>query len=266
MDTINIIANATKFKRKDIVRQLTNPTAKEIQDGFDAFNKAIEKEKKVLKLSQLMWASSFEQVNELFDYRFELMENLNAEQMKAKDFLQNWDPFKNINKNTGAPFGLCLTGKPGNGKTHMLKCFINKVIRLDVKKNFKFISHADLTESLKDSDQRKVFFDEIVEPWGLIIDDFGTGSKTDFQEEQLFRILEARKRANKAFFISSNLTKKEIQARYHSRILSRFAELFIYYEVEQFDFRRVINQRNRKTLEENLRNERINNDLNKEKN
>ena len=72
----------------------------------------------------------------------------------------------------------------------------------------------------------------------LVIDDFGIERRTEFVDEELMRIFDWRYRDLRAVAISTNLSPKEIQAKYGDRLLSRWVQQCEIIRIEAGDFRK----------------------------
>ena len=156
-----------------------------------------------------------------------------ARQVKA------WDP--------SFPFGLFIYGPPGNGKTHMMKALIQE--HYCPRHRFKLLGISDVMAKMRDFESREYFHGELMEPYGLILDDLGTENASEYEQNQLFRILEHRKEDGKHVFMTSNLGFRELEAKYTPRILSRLGELMAFVENKAPSHRKVIHVEHKKALE-----------------
>lgn len=156
--------------------------------------------------------------------------------------LKAWDPDVGV--------GIFLHGSPGNGKTHMIKALIQD--HYSSTHTFKFVRSSDLYERLKNFEERDSVFEDLIKPWALVIDDFGTERATEWEQEQLFQILEHRKEQGKIIFMTSNLDVAQIDQKYNKRLVSRFGEHMLFIENKAPSYRRVIHMRNKKKMQEAL--------------
>jgi len=72
----------------------------------------------------------------------------------------------------------------------------------------------------------------------LLVDDFGIERRTEFVDEELMRIFDWRYRDLRAVAISTNLSPKEIQAKYGDRLLSRWVQQCEIIRIDAGDFRK----------------------------
>lgn len=122
--------------------------------------------------------------------------------------------------------GLLLYGDVGTGKTFYSACIANRLLQDGYKvlmTNFptliakiqKEAFKTDVVGSLDDYDL-------------LIIDDLGVERSSEYMQEQVYNIIDARYRAGKPVVVSTNLTAQELKnprdvmaARIYGRILER---------------------------------------------
>lgn len=138
-----------------------------------------------------------------------------------KKYVENFADFKKDGK------GLLLYGTVGTGKTYYAACIANALIEegYDVL----MTNFARLTNSIQGTFEGKnEFIDSLQRYTLLIIDDLGAERKSEFMQEQVFAIIDARYRSGKPFIITTNLTADEIKnpqdvgyARIYDRILER---------------------------------------------
>lgn len=113
---------------------------------------------------------------------------------------------------------------------------------------FKFTSVPDVMDLMKDFDNREYYHQELCKPFGLVLDDLGVEKASEYEQNQLFRILEHRKDLGKHVFMTSNLGFKQLQDKYSQRIVSRLGELMVFVENKAPSYRRTIYQENMKNF------------------
>lgn len=113
-------------------------------------------------------------------------------------------------------------GAPGLGKTFLSNCVANALI--EKGKNVIYITAEHLInlvrEAVRDGNDRTLS-DSLSDCDLLIIDDLGAEYQTAFSDDQLFQIINDRILGDGPMLISSNLSPKEIQTRYNTRLASR---------------------------------------------
>ena len=138
-----------------------------------------------------------------------------------KNYVKNFTDFKKDGK------GLLLYGTVGTGKTYFAACIANALI--DEGYSVLMTNFARLTNSIQGTfDGKNEFIDSLQRYTLLIIDDLGAERKSDFTQEQVFQIIDARYRSGLPMVITSNLTAEEIKkpqevgySRIYDRILER---------------------------------------------
>ena len=138
-----------------------------------------------------------------------------------KNYVKNFAEFKKDGK------GLLLYGTVGTGKTYYSACIANALIEEGY--SVLMTNFARLTNSLQGTfDGKNEFIDSLQRYTLLIIDDLGAERKSEFMQEQVFSIIDARWRSCLPMIITTNLTAEEIKnpqevgyARIYDRILER---------------------------------------------
>jgi DNA replication protein DnaC len=142
--------------------------------------------------------------------------------------------------------GLFLWGNPGTGKTLLASIILTElIIRHAVEGRFISISR-DLFKSLQES------FHEGSESFGesgkiekeladvdiLVVDDFGIQKDTEWKQETLYDLVDARYEAEKfTIFTSNNNPHKAFKDLSQGRILSRIKEMCRILEISGEDYR-----------------------------
>lgn len=124
-----------------------------------------------------------------------------------------------------APQGLLLHGSVGTGKTFASACISNYLM-----KNGKTVLVMNLGLYLiklkKEWDEAESNVLEYVKKCDLlVIDDFGVEKISEFVLDKAFALIDTRYRAEKPLIITTNLSLKDIQDRFGSRIADRLQEM-----------------------------------------
>lgn len=134
---------------------------------------------------------------------------------------------------------LYLYGNSGLGKTFISHCIAKEL--LDRGKSVIYQTATDLIDSI-----RRNKFNQNIQVNTLsylyqcdllIIDDLGTESLTDFANNELFNLLNRRLMDQKSNVISTNLSLKELQKRYSTRLTSRIIGNFTFLKFVGDDIR-----------------------------
>ena len=138
-----------------------------------------------------------------------------------QNYVKDFTEMKKIGK------GLLLYGTVGTGKTYFAACIANSLIdqgRKCLMSNFsRMINQISGT-----FEGKQKFIDGLNYYDLLIIDDLGAERNSDFMQEHVFNIVDARYRSGLPFIITTNLTAEEIKkpqdvgySRIYDRILER---------------------------------------------
>lgn len=141
--------------------------------------------------------------------------------LKVVNFVQKFDE-EYVN--------LYLYGMSGLGKTYLSHCIAKDL--LDNGKSVIYQTATDLIDSIRknkfNQNSDTNIIDYLYQCELLIIDDLGTESLTDFANNELFNLLNKRLMDKKRNVISTNLSLKELQTRYNSRLTSRIMGNFTF--------------------------------------
>lgn len=135
--------------------------------------------------------------------------------------------------------GLLLFGDTGTGKSYLAACVVNALIDKGVPSmmtNFKIIDRA-MSESFEG---RQRYFNTLVSHPLLVLDDLGAERKTEYMQDIVFDILDARSMSNKPIIVTTNLTREELMnpiSMKEKRIFSRVFKLCTPIEVAGKDRR-----------------------------
>lgn len=136
--------------------------------------------------------------------------------------------------------GLLLYGTVGTGKTFIAACIANALIDKGIPclvTNFARISNA-LTRPYAD---KQSVIDSLNRYDLLVIDDLAAERDTEFMNEVVYTIIDARARVQKPLIITTNLTAEELKQPAEvrkQRIFSRLFEMCLPVKVEGKDRRR----------------------------
>jgi DNA replication protein DnaC len=138
---------------------------------------------------------------------------------KASEWLQTWCArFPNITKTN-----INIVGGAGSGKTFLLECVANELIKKGVVVSYK--TAFEINELARLYHMGKSFdFSDCLNVDVLLIDDLGTEPVLkNVTKEYLYNLINTRQINNKATLISTNLSLENILDRYDERIFSRLA-------------------------------------------
>ncbi len=161
-------------------------------------------------------ASSQSEFRSFSDMNKDIMDETD---IKVCEKLQTWCArYPNITKTN-----INLIGVPGCGKTFMLECVANELIKKGVVVNFK--TAFEINELARLYHMGKSYdFSECLNVDVLIIDDLGTEPiLKNVTKEYLYNLINTRQINNKPTLISTNLSLDNILERYDERIFSRVA-------------------------------------------
>lgn len=169
------------------------------------------------------------QTLENFDLTFYTGNNKKAAQNAlngAREFVKRYVDGEN-------PDGMVFLGTVGSGKTYLASAIIGKLIENEV--DAKIILLHDFLDELRaavkdDSPQRLINQVKIYKV--LAIDDLGADNNTDFAINAVFSILNYRLNYELPTIITTNLSYKQIEEVYGSRICSRITEMCRFYPLE----------------------------------
>ena len=158
----------------------------------------------------------------------------NPKMTKAmKNFVEHFKTFREEGK------GLLLFGSVGTGKTFLAACVANELISRGIPclvTNFARI--ANEVQGMFDGKQQ--YYDNLNSFPLLVIDDLSAERKTEYMQEIVFNVIDARYRANLPLIVTTNLTREELlnpADLTYQRIFSRLFEMCTPIEVTGKDRR-----------------------------
>lgn len=137
--------------------------------------------------------------------------------------------------------GLLLWGDTGNGKSFAAACIANALIDRGVPclmTNFARLSNI-VNATFQDKQRR---IDELDGYELLVIDDLASERDTEYMNEVVFAIIDARYRSGKPLIVTTNLTADELknpETMHRKRVYSRIMEMCVPVKVEGADRRRA---------------------------
>lgn len=123
----------------------------------------------------------------------------------AKNYVDNWQRFRQDN------VGLMILGGTGVGKTFAAACIANALLDKCVSVYMaNIMSVCDKLGSFFNAG-RAQFIDSLRNFSLLVLDDLGAERQTDFVQEQIYNIIEARYRSGLPLIITSNITPEQLR-------------------------------------------------------
>lgn len=151
----------------------------------------------------------------------------------ARNYVENFKEFRKSGK------GLLLFGTVGTGKTYAAACIANALIDKGypvLMTNFARI--ANTVSGMWEGKQE--YYDSLNRFPLLILDDLATERKTEYMQEIVFNVIDARYRAGLPLIVTTNLTADELKHPSdisYQRTFSRLLEMTIPVEVKGKDKR-----------------------------
>jgi DNA replication protein DnaC len=158
-----------------------------------------------------------------FDRTFETFKVDKQNQVAYKKCLAYAETFKNHLKGEG----LILIGGYGTGKTHLAIAVLHRVLESGIVGVFSTVPEllAEIRKNFNEGATDNELIKLIKTTPFLIFDDMGTEKTTDWVQEQLFIIVNARYENMLPTVITSNCTIQELETKIGARTVSRIIEM-----------------------------------------
>ena len=156
---------------------------------------------------------------------------------------ENWDLSKGNSKmmNIGLKYaekfqemkkegiGLLIYGEPGNGKTYVSSCIANRL--MERLTPVICISVNGILDKIKQtfntwgSEGEETIIRSLSNADLLVLDDLGTEQDKDWPKTVIYNILDNRYRNRLPLIVTTNISLKELEAKYHKRTYDRLIEM-----------------------------------------
>lgn len=137
--------------------------------------------------------------------RFDTDDRRNAQLSAALErYVERWEEMRRRN------LGLLLHGPVGTGKTYFAACIANALIDREIPAQM--TSFSRMIHQLQGlNGGRQEYIDRMVSYPLLILDDLGAERHSEFMQEQVLNIVDARYRTEKPLIITTNVAIEEIK-------------------------------------------------------
>ena len=175
------------------------------------------------------------QDGELMNWTFYNDDGSHPEVMKAaRNYVENFKTFKESGK------GLIFYGSVGTGKTYVAAAIANALVDKSIP--VLVTNFARIANKLQESfDGRQAYLDDLNKFDLIVIDDLATERKTEYMQEIVFNVVDARYRSGLPMIITTNLgieTLKNPTSVSDTRIFDRILEKCFPIEVKGKSHRR----------------------------
>lgn len=237
--TIIVLANGKQLKPRCVCKCEQEKMAKEEED-----RKNKEHAEKVKELRKMGFPDA-----EMSRYTFDSDDNANDYiSGVAHRYVDNFSEMYKMHK------GLLLYGAVGTGKTYIAACIANALI--DRGYTCLVTNFARLTNTISGMyDGKQEYIDGLDRFSLLVIDDLASERDTEYMNEIVTNIIDARYRSGKPLIVTTNLTAQELNNPKDirkKRVYSRLMEMCVPIEVTGIDRRRRSASKERNEIEELL--------------
>lgn len=152
----------------------------------------------------------------------------------AQKYVDQFKRWKNEGK------GLLLYGGVGTGKTFTAACIVNALIDKGVP--CLMTNVARTVSAMQSSENRQQYLDNLNGFDLMVLDDLGAERETEFMQEQVMQLIDARYRSGLPMIVTTNLTAAQIKnpdSVQKERIYSRLMEMCFPVEMNGQDRRKA---------------------------
>lgn len=149
--------------------------------------------------------------------------------------------------------GLLYYGPVGTGKTFLAACIANAVIDLGYR--VRMTNFATVANDMQSTWEKDAYIKDLCRYDLLILDDLGAERKSEYMQEIVFNVIDARSRAHLPVIVTTNLTRPELgnpADMAYKRIYSRVLERCLAVEVDGNDRRMVAAGQNKNEMRRQL--------------
>lgn len=149
--------------------------------------------------------------------------------------------------------GLLYYGPVGTGKTFLAACIANAVI--DQGYRVRMTNFATVANDMQSTWEKDGYIKDLCRYDLLILDDLGAERKSEYMQEIVFNVIDARSRAALPVIVTTNLTRPELgnpADMAYKRIYSRVLERCLAVEVDGNDRRMVAAGQNKNEMRRQL--------------
>lgn len=213
------------LEKKKIVRCICDCKRAELEAAEQAAKREENERKRRICFSE----------SKMYAWTFENDDRQNA---KISDAMRRYaDNFAEYRKNGQ---GLLLFGTVGTGKTYYAACIANRL--LDAGTPVKMTNFARIANRIQAKfEGRQEYIDSLNRYSLLIIDDLGAERQSEYMQEIVFNIIDARYRSGLPLIVTTNLTAAELKSPQdvqYSRIYDRVLERCLPVEISGVSRRR----------------------------